>query len=159
MTALPDGAPNGGPVANGDLPARLAEVVEEFGALTEPDRLQLLLEFSRELPDLPARLATDRGRMEPVPECQAPVFLAVEVDGGTVHLFFDAPPESPTTRGFAGVLHQGLDGATVEEVLAVPVDVPHRLGLDRAVSPLRLRGMDGMLARIKRQVRRQSGLS
>jgi len=159
MTALPDGSPNGGPGPHADLPTRLAEVVEEFGALSEPDRLQLLLEFSRELPDLPARLATDRARMEPVPECQAPVFLTVELDGRTVHLFFDAPRESPTTRGFAGVLHQGLDGATVEEVLSVPEDVPHRLGLDRAVSPLRLRGMDGMLARIKRQVRRQSGLT
>ena len=139
-----------------DLPAQFADVVEEFTALSEPDRLQLLLEFSRELPDLPARLAEDRGRMEPVPECQAPVFLAVEVDGGRVHVFFEAPQESPTTRGFAGVLREGLDGLAVEEVLAVPDDVPLRLGLDRAVSPLRLRGMVAMLGRIKRQVRERS---
>jgi cysteine desulfuration protein SufE len=139
-----------------DLPGQFADVVEEFTALSEPDRLQLLLEYSRGLPELPERLAGHRDRMEPVPECQAPVFLAVEVDGGTVHVFFDSPPESPTTRGFAGVLREGLDGLSVEEVLAVPDDVPLRLGLDRAVSPLRLRGMGAMLGRIKRQVRERS---
>ena len=139
-----------------DLPAQFADVVEEFTALSEPDRLQLLLEYSRALPELPERFAAHRDRMEPVPECQAPVFLAVEVDGGRVHVFFEAPQESPTTRGFAGVLREGLDGLAVEEVLAVPDDVPLRLGLDRAVSPLRLRGMVAMLGRIKRQVRERS---
>jgi cysteine desulfuration protein SufE len=139
------------------LPGPLAEVVEEFAALGEPDRLQLLLEFSRDLPDLPARLADHPDLLEPVPECQSPIFLTVEVtqeqDGpGVVHLYFSAPQEAPTTRGFAGVLHAGLDGLPVPQVLGVPDDLPHLLGLDRAITPLRLRGMAGMLARIKRQV-------
>jgi len=138
------------------LPAQFADVVEEFTALSEPDRLQLLLEYSRGLPPLPDWLAEHRDRMEPVPECQAPVFLAVEVAGDRVAVHFDAPMESPTTRGFAGVLSEGLNGLSVAEVLAVPDDVPLRLGLDRAVSPLRLRGMVAMLARIKRQVRERS---
>ncbi|MGZ4749153.1 MAG: SufE family protein, partial [Oryzihumus sp.] len=73
-----------------------------------------------------------------------------------VHLFFSAPPEAPTTRGFAGILHEGLDGLTVPEVLAVPDDAPYRFGLAEAVSPLRLRGMVAMLSRIKRQVRLKS---
>ena len=64
-----------------------------------------------------------------------------------------APAEAPTTRGFASILHAGLDGLTPEQVLAVPDDVPNRLGLTAAVSPLRLRGMSGMLGRIKRRVR------
>ena len=53
-------------------------------------------------------------------------------------------------------LAQGLEGASVDEVLAVPADMPRLLGLDRAVSPLRLRGMAGMLARIKRRVREET---
>jgi cysteine desulfuration protein SufE len=70
-----------------------------------------------------------------------------------VHLFFHAPAESPTTRGFAGILHEGLDGLPAADVLAVPDDAPYRFGLGEAVSPLRLRGMVAMLSRIKRQVR------
>ena len=144
-----------------ELPAQLAEVVEEFLALSEPDRLQLLLEFSRGLPAVPARLADHPDLLEPVPECQSPIFLTVEVapaatGAGVVNLFFQAPQEAPTTRGFAGVLHAGLDGTGVDEVLGVPDDLPHLLGLDRAITPLRLRGMSGMLARIKRQVREKA---
>jgi cysteine desulfuration protein SufE len=75
-----------------------------------------------------------------------------------VHLFFDAPPEAPTTRGFAGILQTGLDGLPAAEVLAVPDDAPFRFGLGEAVSPLRLRGMVAMLGRIKRQVREKSGV-
>ena len=73
-------------------------------------------------------------------------------------LFFQAPPEAPTARGrgFAGILHEGLDGLTVGEVLAVPDDGPYRFGLGESVSPLRLRGMVAMLSRIKRQVRVKS---
>jgi cysteine desulfuration protein SufE len=93
-----------------------------------------------------------------VPECQSPLFLAVEVDPGErVRLFFDAPPEAPTTRGFAGILHAGLDGLTADEVLDTPAEFSSQLGLADLVSPLRLRGMAAMLARIKRQVRQQRG--
>ena len=143
------------------LPPALAELVEDFTSVEPPDRLQLLLELSDELPALPQRYAERSEEMEQVHECQTPLFLAVEVgpsDTGdqVVHLFFDAPPEAPTTRGFAGILQAGLDGLPVAEVLAVPDDVPFKFGLGEAVSPLRLRGMVAMLARIKRQVRVRS---
>ncbi len=138
------------------LPPRLAELVEDFESVGPADRLQLLLELSQELPELPERYAGDRDAMEQVHECQSPLFLAVDVDrNDVVHLFFDAPPESPTTRGFASIMQTGLDGEAAEDVLAVPDDFYLRLRLAEAVSPLRLRGMAAMLARIKRQVRAQ----
>ncbi len=91
-----------------------------------------------------------------MPECQSPLFLAVEVDDDdTVHLFFDAPREAPTTRGFAGILHAGLDGLDADVILQTPGEFSSKLGLQDLVSPLRLRGMAAMLARIKRQVREQ----
>jgi cysteine desulfuration protein SufE len=140
------------------LHPRLQEIADEFGAVPESERLQLLLEFGQELPALPARYATQRELLEPVPECQTPLFLAVEISPNeTVHLFFDAPAEAPTTRGFAGILHAGLDGLTADEVLATPGEFSSQLGLQDLVSPLRLRGMAAMLARIKRQIRERRG--
>jgi len=140
------------------LHPRLQEIADEFGAVPESERLQLLLEFGQELPPLPARYATQRELLEPVPECQTPLFLAVEISPNeTVHLFFDAPPEAPTTRGFAGILHAGLDGLNADEVLATPGEFSSQLGLQDLVSPLRLRGMAAMLARIKRQIRERRG--
>ena len=138
------------------LTPALAEVVEDFAAVGAKDRLQLLLEMGQELPALPERFTAAHARMEQVPECQSPLFLAVEVDEA-VHLFFDAPREAPTTRGFAGILHAGLDGASPEQVLAVPDDFYVRLGLAELVSPLRIRGMAAMLSRVKAQVRTKSG--
>ncbi|WP_413250747.1 SufE family protein [Sinomonas flava] len=145
------------------MPAALAEIVEDFQAVDERERLQLLLEFSRSLPDLPDRLKDHPEMLEQVVECQSPLFIAIETEapaegtpqaaGPVVRLFFSAPAEAPTTRGFASVLHEGLDGLTAAEILAVPDDMPEELGLTRAVTPLRMRGMSAMLARIKRKVR------
>jgi cysteine desulfuration protein SufE len=138
------------------LPPQLAELVEDFAGVGPKDRLQLLLELSQELPDLPERYADAASTMEQVHECQSPLFLAVEVGPDPeqhVHLFFSAPPEAPTTRGFASIMSTGLDGEAAADVLAVPDDFYIALGLGEAVSPLRLRGMAAMLARIKKQVR------
>ena len=145
-----------------DLPEKLAEIAEDFRSASTDLKLQLLLEFSDGLPGLPERYAGRLDELERVDECMSPLFLTIEVDDGTtlaarpVHLFFDAPPEAPTTRGFAGILHEGLDGLSAAEVLAVPDDAPMRFGLAEAVSPLRMRGMVAMLARIKRQVRERT---
>ena len=133
------------------LPAPLAEVVSDFAEMQGQDKLQLLLEFSSELPPLPADL--EEAAMEPVPECQSPLFLHVDAsDPNKVRLFFSAPAEAPTTRGFASILATGLDGQSKDVILAVPDDFYSDLGLAALISPLRLRGMSAMLTRIKRRL-------
>lgn len=136
------------------LPKALAEIVADFEAVGGQDKLQLLLELSEELPALPAEYADHPERLEQVHECQSPLFLAVELEpDGAVRLVFDAPPEAPTTRGFAAMLQAGLNGLPADEVLAVPDDFYMRTGLADVVSPLRIRGLAAMLGRIKRQIR------
>jgi cysteine desulfuration protein SufE len=139
------------------LPDALAEVVDEFADTPAELRLEALLDYAGRVPPLPSGM--DRGDLEAVPECQTPFFVATELDGGgRVRLHFDAPLQAPTTRGFAGILHAGLDGATPDQVLAVPGDFYTRMGLAQVISPLRLRGMSAILARVKRQVRARAGL-
>lgn len=136
-----------------DLPGPLAEIRDDFLSFTEKERLQLLLEFANELPALPDRYAEHPELLERVEECQSPVYLFVDVVDGAVQVHATAPAEAPTTRGFASILVQGISGLPADVVLAIPDDYPLQLGLTAAVSPLRLRGMSGMLWRIKRQVR------
>jgi cysteine desulfuration protein SufE len=139
-----------------ELPESLREIKEEFLALEVRERLQLLLEFANELPDLPERYRDHPDLLERVEECQSPVYIFVEVDdAGAVQLFATAPRESPTTRGFASIVSQGLAGLTVEQVLAVPETYPQELGLTEAVSPLRIRGMTALLGRAKQQLLRK----
>ncbi|MEY3614333.1 MAG: hypothetical protein RL460_301 [Actinomycetota bacterium] len=130
-----------------------AAVVEDFIFLEERDRLQLLLEFSEQLPVLDERFGSNPELLERVEECQSPVFIAVEGNPQKVTLHFSAPQEAPTTRGFASVLNAALNGQSAQEIIDLPDDFPSMLGLDRLISPLRVRGMRGMLARIKRKTR------
>ena len=134
------------------MPAALAEVVSDFKEMQGQDKLQLLLEFANDLPPLPSDL--EEAAMEPVPECQSPLFLHVDADDRDhVRLYFSAPAQAPTTRGFAAILAAGLDDHRADEILAVPDDFYSELGLAALISPLRLRGMSAMLARIKKRLR------
>jgi len=134
------------------VPDTLAEIRDEFLELPESERLQLLLEYSNELPPVSDDVASHPEMYERVAECQSPVYIHVEVADDVVTMHATAPPEAPTTRGFASILVQGVTGLSADEVLAIPVDYPQSIGLTRAVSPLRIAGMTGMLMRVKRQV-------
>lgn len=132
---------------------RVGAVVDDFQSLTGNDRLQMLLEYADALPELDSRFGEHPELLERVEECQAPVFIAVEGNSEKIDLFFSAPKEAPTTRGFASALNTALNGLTAAEILSVSDDFPTELGLDQLISPLRVRGMRGMLARIKRKTR------
>jgi cysteine desulfuration protein SufE len=137
------------------MPPKLAEIVDEFASAPRELVLEMLLEFSDAVPPLPAELSGHDG-MEQVPECQTQFFLRADVQpDNTVTTFFDCPPEAPTTRAFAGILAEGLAGASAGEVLAVPDDLYTRMGLAQTISPLRVRGGTAVLGRLKRQVREQ----
>jgi cysteine desulfuration protein SufE len=136
------------------LPTRLLQIVEVFAGSPKEFRVQALLDFGNRIPPLPDDLAADRQSFEQVHECATPFFLATRVEpDGAVRMFFEAPPESPTVRGFAGILHAGLDGEPADAVLAVPDDFFYGMGLEEVVTPQRLRGMAAILARLKRQIR------
>jgi cysteine desulfuration protein SufE len=134
--------------------SKLTEIVEDFASAPADLRVEMLLEYADGLPALPPDLAERAGAMEQVPECQTPFFLSARVrPDSTVDIWFDCPPEAPTTRGFAGILSEGLAGAPAEDILAVPADFYLRMGLAEVISPLRLRGMGAILRRLQRQVR------
>lgn len=131
----------------------LQKIAKMFSDAPKQVRLQALLDYSRRLPDLPGRLEDDPDLLVDVPECQTPFALRVESsENGAVHIFFKVPAQAPTVRGYAGILHDALDGAPAEEILAVPDDFYQYMGLQEAVSGQRLRGMGAILARLKSEV-------
>jgi cysteine desulfuration protein SufE len=138
------------------LTEKAIEIASDFSALEGNDKLELLIEISDQLPALPERYADHPELLERVEECQSPVYLFVEIDNGVVEIFLTAPREAPTTRAFAGILHASLSGQTVDTVLNFDDNYPSMLGITDLVSPLRMRGIRGMLARIKRQVREKA---
>lgn len=124
-----------------------------FASCPKPMRLQALLEFSRQVPALPERYANNRELLEQVHECQSPFFLAHEINDGVVELFFEAPPEAPTVRGFAGILQEGFKGCSPQDILDTPDAFYFDMGLNELITPMRLRGMGAILFRLKHQLR------
>ncbi len=81
------------------MPAPLAEVVSDFQEFRGQDKLRLLLEFANELPPLPADM--EQAAMEPVPECQSPLFLHVDAaDRDKVRLLLQCARRGPDHARF-----------------------------------------------------------
>jgi len=134
-------------------PSALQAIIEEFRDAPPRERMEYLIEYAMSLPPLPARFQAQRDSMEQVHECQTPVFLATEINDNAVHFYLDIPPESPTVRGYAAILVEGLDGVAPDAVLATPDDVYMLLGLHEVITPQRVRGLHALLGYMKKQVR------
>jgi len=127
----------------------LESIVNELKDADRQERIDILIDFAKSLPELPERLAAHKDASHRVEECQSPVYLFVEMEGDKVRFHADAPIEAPTVRGFVSLLLEGLDGATVEQILSTPNDLVESCGLREILGMLRLRGLHGVLRRVK----------
>jgi len=132
------------------LPEKLQEIVDDFASMSREEKLETLIAYAESFPPLPERFTDQRDKMEAVPECMTPVFLIAEKESnGGLSFYADIPPQSPTVRGLASVLLNGLNGCTPEEVISVPADFYLPMNLQEAISGQRLNGFAGVLAHMK----------
>ncbi len=135
---------------NAQLPEALAEIISEFKTADDREKLEMLLEYSDNLPDLPERLEHLKDQMLEVEECQTPVSIHADKENGHVRFYFAIPESTPTVRGFASIMLEGTAGATPEEILNIPSNFFLEMGLQRVLSPLRLNGIGAILNYMKR---------
>jgi cysteine desulfuration protein SufE len=140
---------------NTPLPPKLQEIVDDFAAMSREEKLETLIAYAETFPPLPDHLKDARSKMEPVPECMTPVFLFGEQqpDGGIL-FHMDIPPQSPTVRGLATILANGLNGCTPQQILNVPADFFLPMNLHEAISQQRLNGFAGVLLHMKNIARK-----
>jgi cysteine desulfuration protein SufE len=135
-----------------DVQSRLEDTVVEFADLDGREKLEMLVEYAAGLRPLPpeyeARKAAAEGRIH---ECQTPVFMWTESDGGGgATLVADVAPEAPTVKGFVAILANAMAGRPAAEAAAIPDDLIERLGLAEVLGILRTRGLRAITARVKR---------
>jgi cysteine desulfuration protein SufE len=136
---------------------RFESVAEPFQMVDNDMRLELLLEYSDKLPPLPEEYEPMRDAgLNMVHECQSPVFLHVDVEDDTVHLYADVPREAPTARAFVSILIEAFDGATPDEVAEAPSDALRQLGLNGLLGMQRTRGLSAIYQRVKNEVERKA---
>jgi len=133
-------------------PPPLRAIIDDFRSMEPRERLESLLDFAMGMPDLPSFLHDARDQMEQVHECQTPIFVFTDIVDAGVHVYIDVPRESPTVRGYAAIVQEGLERATRDRVLHTPDDIHYLLGLHEAISPQRIRGLHVLMAYLKRQV-------
>lgn len=149
MVARPSLIPQVLEIMEEKLPPRLKEIVEDFQILQGRERLEYLLQLADSLPPLPEWLHEERDKMDEVHECMTPVFIYAERSDNGLHYYFDVPAESPTVRGYAAILHEGTRGLAPEEVLAIPPEFYHEMGLQEVLSGRRLSGIGAILRHVK----------
>lgn len=136
-----------------NIPKQAEDLVNLFHEVPDSSKLDLLLEFADNLPEIPEELKDQPELLERVQECQSPVHLLVKIESNKVKVFLTAPREAPTTRGFASILYSAINNLSPDQVIDFSDDFVEHLELKHLVSPLRIRGMQGMLTRIKRQTK------
>ena len=131
----------------------LETLIPRFRAADRQTRLETLLDYSKKLPPLPEQYELEKEQgLNRVHECQTPVYLWVELEGGRVHIHADVPRESPTVRGFISLLARTLDNETPDAVARMPDDLLDQLGLSETLGMTRTQGLTAILNRIKRSV-------
>jgi cysteine desulfuration protein SufE len=136
---------------------KLDEYLAEFEGLDTEERLETLIDFGETLPPLQPEHVVLKNQGEcRVQECQTEVFLHVAVVNHQVQLAAYVPEKSPTVRGFVAMLVNGLNGLSVQDVLAIPDNMPERLQLRSVLGMTRFRGFMGVVAVLKRRVREAS---
>jgi len=126
-------------------------LIEQFALLEPRDRLELLLDFSRSLPELPPEKKKEmlEGKNK-VHECASPVFLWVSAIGGKVHIDAYVDPDAPTVKGFVSLLIECFEGMDIAQVSEFPDDLPRLMGISQSLGMQRSAGLTGIVNRIKK---------
>ena len=128
----------------------LEEIIASFEQLEPADRLEWLIDFGSSLPALPARYHADRNAgHEIVHECQAPVYLRVDVAMDKMVIHADVPREAPIARGFVSILHIAFNGESVATLEAAPADILEALNLHDLLGMQRRRGLTAIYQKLK----------
>jgi cysteine desulfuration protein SufE len=131
----------------------LDDLIAELDELEPDEKLQWLVEFANELPELsPSKRAVQFPESCRIQECQTPVHLWVDVIDHKVHLEADVPQKSPTVRGLVALIVCGLEGSSVTEAISIPDDMVAHTGLSSALGMTRQQGFRGVIMRIKHEL-------
>lgn len=132
------------------IPSRLQDIIEDFQFGEGREKIELLIDFAERMPDVPKEMNKDGDPFDLVEECMTPVYVKSILEDGGMCFYFEVPQESPTVRGFASIMAQGVNGCTPQEVLAIPNDFFLDMGLESILTMQRLNGFAAILAHMKR---------
>lgn len=126
------------------------ELIDDFEfAETKEERLKLIIELGRELPDLPDELRRDEFKVQ---GCQSQVWLVpevVEAEGQSKKIVFQADSDAHIVKGLVGILVMLLSGKSPQEILDFDLrGLFDTLKLEKHLVPARSNGLHSMVRKI-----------
>lgn len=121
---------------------RQEELISDYLAIDDPrERFQLIVETAASgLSNLTPEERSDKNL---VPGCVSKVWLSTRrSDSGTILVRVES--ESPALAGIAALFSRIYSGATDREILETEPEFLRRLGIDRHLTPTRMRGLGNL---------------
>jgi len=130
------------------LPPNLERIVQRFQKISEPKpRYEYLLWFAKRVPEF--------SEADKVPEnkvfgCVSQVYITATLKDHRI--FFQGDSDAQITKGLLGLLIEGLNGSTPDEIIQLTPDFIQRTGLDISLTPSRSNGFYNIFQTMQRQV-------
>ncbi|NJK52705.1 MAG: SufE family protein [Leptolyngbyaceae cyanobacterium SU_3_3] len=111
-------------------------MIQRFQKISEPKRrYEYLLWFAKRVPELPEAAAVAGNK---VPGCVSQVFITATLHNGKVT--FQGRSDAQIPKGLVGLLIEGLNGLSPDEVLQLTPDFIQQTGLNVSLTPSRSNG-------------------
>jgi cysteine desulfuration protein SufE len=125
--------------------ARQEELIEDYGIIPDPlERFQLIVESGGgKAEPFPEEFRTEENL---VPGCVSKVWVTGSVKGIILDLRIDS--EAPALAAIGTLLCRLYSGAEVSEIITIEPRFIEELGIDRNLTPTRLRGLGNIRRRI-----------
>jgi cysteine desulfuration protein SufE len=118
------------------LPPSLELIIQRFQQISEPKRrYEYLLWFAKRVPELPEAETVAANK---VPGCVSQVYITAALDKGKVT--FQGQSDAQIPKGLVGLLIEGLNGLSPDEVLQLTPDFIQQTGLNISLTPSRSNG-------------------
>lgn len=128
-----------------DIPAREAEVVEEFELFDDwMDKYEHIIELGRDLPRIDER---HKDSEHLIRGCQSQVWLHAEPEAD--RLRFTADSDAVITKGLVSLVVRVLDGQPARDIAAAELSFVDRIGLHDHLSPTRSNGLRSMVKQMR----------
>ena len=135
------------------LPPALEKIVQRFARVTDPKRkYEQLIHYAKKVEAMPDADKTDRNK---VMGCVSQVFITAALDDGTVAFVGDA--DAVLVKGLVGLLLEGMNGLTPQEVVALAPDFIKDTGLDVSLTPSRANGFYNIFKLMQQKARELDG--
>lgn len=130
-------------------PVAIQELIEEFQDIDEQfERLEVLMEFSEEVEELPVESWNDHNLVK---GCQSIAHIVIEMVEGKV--WMKAAADAKMVQGLQGILSIAVNGSTPEEVLELTPEFAEEAGILNSLTPSRSNGFRTMFDMVQRNVR------